>query len=299
MGQGIGQILVYAAVLIALSYPLGIWMARVYTREKGRRRRARLPPPARARCGGRPGLEAVRALGDRLHDRLQHLPLRAAAPAGAPLPQPRPSLGRAVGCRAEHDRELRHQHELAVLRRRGDDVVPQPDGRAGGAAVRLGRGRAGGARSGGARRCAPRGRRRARQLLARPLPLDRLHPAAALDRARDRPDLAGRAADVPRTRHGDDAPGRASDDRARPRRLDDLDQAARDERRRLLRLELGRSVREPDAALELPRDAGDPADPVCAGRDVRAHGLCATARVGAVRRVLRDLLDRCRGRLPR
>jgi potassium-transporting ATPase potassium-binding subunit len=34
MGQGIGQILVYAAVLIALSYPLGIWMARVYTREK-------------------------------------------------------------------------------------------------------------------------------------------------------------------------------------------------------------------------------------------------------------------------
>jgi len=35
MGQGIGQILVYAAVLIALSYPLGIWMAHVYTKEKG------------------------------------------------------------------------------------------------------------------------------------------------------------------------------------------------------------------------------------------------------------------------
>ena len=35
MGQGVGQILVYAAVLIALSYPLGIWMARVYTRERG------------------------------------------------------------------------------------------------------------------------------------------------------------------------------------------------------------------------------------------------------------------------
>ena len=35
MGQGIGQILVYAAVLIALSYPLGIWMAHVYTRERG------------------------------------------------------------------------------------------------------------------------------------------------------------------------------------------------------------------------------------------------------------------------
>jgi K+-transporting ATPase ATPase A chain len=35
MGQGVGQILVYAVVLIALSYPLGIWMAHVYTRERG------------------------------------------------------------------------------------------------------------------------------------------------------------------------------------------------------------------------------------------------------------------------
>src|SRR4029077_17379683 len=35
MGQGIGPILVYAAVLIALSYPLGIWMARVSPRERG------------------------------------------------------------------------------------------------------------------------------------------------------------------------------------------------------------------------------------------------------------------------
>jgi potassium-transporting ATPase potassium-binding subunit len=30
-GQGISQIVVYAAVLVALGYPLGIWMARVYT----------------------------------------------------------------------------------------------------------------------------------------------------------------------------------------------------------------------------------------------------------------------------
>jgi potassium-transporting ATPase potassium-binding subunit len=35
MGQGVSQILVYAVVLIALSYPLGIWMARVYTRDRG------------------------------------------------------------------------------------------------------------------------------------------------------------------------------------------------------------------------------------------------------------------------
>jgi K+-transporting ATPase ATPase A chain len=34
-GQGIGQILVYTAVLVVLGYPLGLWMARVYTRERG------------------------------------------------------------------------------------------------------------------------------------------------------------------------------------------------------------------------------------------------------------------------
>jgi potassium-transporting ATPase potassium-binding subunit len=33
MGQGIGQLLVYAAVLVALAYPLGVYMARVYTDE--------------------------------------------------------------------------------------------------------------------------------------------------------------------------------------------------------------------------------------------------------------------------
>ena len=30
-GQGIGQILVYIVVLVALGYPMGIYMARVYT----------------------------------------------------------------------------------------------------------------------------------------------------------------------------------------------------------------------------------------------------------------------------
>jgi K+-transporting ATPase ATPase A chain len=34
-GQGISQILVYAVALIVLGYPLGIWMARVYARERG------------------------------------------------------------------------------------------------------------------------------------------------------------------------------------------------------------------------------------------------------------------------
>ncbi len=69
----------------------------------------------------------------------------------------------------------------------------------------------------------------------------RLPPAAARDRRDGAPDLAGRAADAQGPRDRDDAPGRAADDRARPGRLPDRDQAARDERRRLLQLELGRS----------------------------------------------------------
>ena len=108
------------------------------------------------------------------------------------------------------------------------------------------------------------------------------------------PRLAGRAADVPRPRDRDDAPGRAADDRARPRRLADRDQAARDERRRLLQLELGGPVREPDRALELLRDARDPADPGGRGVHVRPDGLRAATRVGGVRRDVRCLRDRDR-----
>ena len=151
-------------------------------------------------------------------DPVLRAPLRHSAPAGAPLPEPGQPAGRAVAHRAEHDRELHHQHELAVLRRRVHDVVPDPDGRARGAAVRLGRGRDGGP-GGGHPRALPPELQGARELLGRSLPLARLHPAAAGAARRGGADLAGRAADVPGARDGDDARGRCADDRARPRRL--------------------------------------------------------------------------------
>ena len=50
------------------------------------------------------------------------------------------------------------------------------------------------------------------------------------------------------------------------------DQDARHQRRRLLQRQLGDAVREPDVALELRRDAGDPRDPRRPDRDVRPHG---------------------------
>ena len=54
-------------------------------------------------------------------------------------------------------------------------------------------------------------------------------------------------------------------------------------------VELGASVREPDAAVELPRGARDPADPGGALLHVRPHGRRHAAGLGRARRDARDL----------
>ena len=64
-------------------------------------------------------------------------PLRPPAAAGPPAAQPRRLEGRPPRHRVQHRLELRHQHQLAELRRRVDDVVPHADGRPGGAELRL------------------------------------------------------------------------------------------------------------------------------------------------------------------
>ena len=68
-----------------------------------------------------------------------------------------------------------------------------------------------------------------------------------------------------------------------PGRDADRDQAARDERRRLLQLELRRAVREPDPVHEPPRDALDPPHPRRAGVHVRPHGRVAPSGVPGLR----------------
>ena len=91
---------------------------------------------------------------------LQRLPgLAAAEPAG-----PR---RRVAGFGVQHRGQLRHQHQLAGLRRRDDDELPHPDARPDGAELRVGRDR-----HGGAGRAHPRLQRALgrhdRQLLGRP-----------------------------------------------------------------------------------------------------------------------------------
>ena len=176
-GQGIAQILVYVVILIALGYPLGsTWPASTATRLRHARpaslagcHGARLLPSRACRWRAGAGLEDLRQDGADLQRRLLGAALRHPASAGAPVPEPRPPARGAAAHRAEHDRELHHEHQLAVLRRRVHDVVPEPDGRARGAELRLCCRRNGGARRGGARDRAPL-RSDDRQLLARPLP---------------------------------------------------------------------------------------------------------------------------------
>ena len=91
-------------------------------------------------------------------------------------------------------RQLRHQHQLAELRRREHPELPDPDARAHGAELPLRgdrHGRAGGADS----RPDPAQQPGHRQLLDRPHPQHALHPAAPRALAVGRPGLPGRRPD--------------------------------------------------------------------------------------------------------
>ena len=192
-------------------------------------------------------------------------------PAGDVRDDPRPVV--------EHRGQLRDEHELAELRRRVDAQLPDADARARGAELRVRRLRHGDPR-GAHPRPGPQAGQRHRQLLGRPHPHDPLHPPAALLRLRAVPRQPGRRADVQRVPLGVAPAGhqgrgrqehRRSAHRRRAGGLADRDQGPRDERGRLLQRELGASVREPDAALELRHPPVDP-------RDTRRRSRTRSAR---------------------
>ena len=182
-GQGSRRSSSTAVALVALGYPLGMFMARAYSREK-------LDPVERG---------FLRLLGRGSGDEqdwksyaktvlifsvgFTRPPLCDPAAPGPSVPEPGSPEGRRAAHRGQHDGELRHEHELAVLRRRVHDVVPDADGRPRRPELRLGSGGHGRADRGRPRHRAPL-EQQPRKLLARPLPVARLHPAAALDRPR-------------------------------------------------------------------------------------------------------------------
>ena len=198
---GWGQILLFIVVLGAVAVPLGNYMARVYTGET-------VSPVARVRRVERLLYRLLRVDERRGQDWKAYarslLVFSARRLAGA-LSGP-PHAGHPTGelCR-RHDVPLRpmepdvqhglvvpDEHELAVLRRRDDVDVFQPDGRSDGAELRVGRGRdrrRGRADPGNRlpQRVEPR------QLLAGPRPHDPLRAAADLLRRRAGPRLPGGA----------------------------------------------------------------------------------------------------------
>ena len=246
------------------------------------------------------GLEDLRRDDAPLQSRGDAGPLRHPAGARRAPAEPREAWCRLARPRLQHGGELRHEHELAELHRRDDHELSHADGRPHGPELRVGgggHGRAGGAHPGIR---API-RRDDRQFLGRSHAHHAVHPLAALLRLRAGPRLAGRRADLRPVREGHrraahelrradhrhgwqararrEGPAKDQEvdaDRAAHRRgagrLPDRHQAARDQRRRLLQRQLRPPVREPDAALELPRVAGDPADPCRALLHLRRHG---------------------------
>ena len=197
--------------------------------------------------------------------------LRDPAAPGVSAAQSRRDDGHDAGSRLQHGGQLHHQHQLAVLQRRSGAELSEPDGRADGAELRVRRdrhGRPGGADPG----LFPPQRPDGRQFLGRYGARHPLRAAAAVDRHGAVPGLAGRAAEPQRLCHGRDGRRRAAGHRPRSCRFADRDQADRLQRRRLLRHQLGPSVRKPDAAEQSGRNAPDPADRVGPDLDVRAHG---------------------------
>ena len=115
----------------------------------------------------RAALDDVRALAAGVQLRVGRGPVRAAPAPGPPAAQPRQPAGRHARAVVQHGGQLPHQHELAELLGRVDDVAPHPDGRPRGPQLRVGRGRRG--RRGRADpRTRPAAHAHARQLLGRP-----------------------------------------------------------------------------------------------------------------------------------
>ena len=246
MLQGWLQIALFLAVLVALTPLLGGYMARVYTGERvflapvlGPLERLiyrvlRVDP--RAGRTGRPtpaallvfsGALLARALPDPAHP--DAAPVQ---PAGLPL--------RHLGRDLQHRLVVRHEHELAVLRRRDDD--DRTSARWPGWRCRTSsRPRVGIVRRD---RADPRHRRRARRTQPRQLLVGprraRCSTCCCRSRSSARSCSSPRARSRPsRATHRAHARRRHAVDRARPGRLAGDHQGARHQRRRLLQRQLG------------------------------------------------------------
>ncbi len=296
------QILFFSACVLLVAKPLGLYLVRVYDGSL-----TWLAPVERAiyrvcgvdrdedqhwtrYAGGMLLFSVASMLLTYLVLRLQHvLPLNPQHLRGGD----RPPGVRDVG--VVHD-----EHELAVVRRRVDDVVLLADD-----AARVSQLRVGGGRHGGGRRVRARHRAQvggpARQLLGRSHARHALRAAAAL--ARRSSLLFVQQGVIQNFKPYLDVTtleGAKQTIAMGPVASQESDQAARHERRRLLQRQRGASVRESDAVDQLLVDVHDLHDPVGADVHARPDGEEPEARLGGVggdvRAVLRRRDDRLLGR---
>ena len=207
---------------------------------------------------------------------LQRAAGRAAAQsAGACWRRARPRL--------QYGRQLRDQHELAVLCRRNDHELPLADAGLGGAELRVRRHRH---RAGGGADpwlCPPVGAGH-RQFLGRSDALHALHPAADIVRGRPFSGLAGHAPEFQCLCDRDNGRGRPADDRARPGCVADRHQDARHQRRRLLQRQCSPSLRKSDSDQQFAADGADLRHRRRPHQRLRPHGGRPAPGLGRVRR---------------
>ena len=181
------QIAIYCAIVVALVKPLGGYMTRVFNGERTFLSPVLRPVEAALYRARRRRRDARAALADlrRRHAALQRRrlpdPLRACCACKAVLPFNPQGMAAVPGSLLQHGRQLRHQHQLAELRRREHDVLSRADVGPDAAEFPLG-----GDRHRARGRADPRLRARLgedhRQFLGRYDPLHALHPAADLHR---------------------------------------------------------------------------------------------------------------------
>ena len=305
-GNGWLQILLFLAVVLVVTRPLGRFMTRVFNRE-----RTWLDPVLRPverliyRTTGVDDTREMRwteyATAMLLFSVVSMLVLYLIQRVQQWLPWNPQGFGAvAARSRVQHRGVVHDQHELAGLRRRDDDELSHADGRARVPQLRVGRHRH------RARDCIhPRDLTKReghpRQFLGRSGPLLAVGVAAVLHRrgacaglAGCRPESAAvrqgrgpRSADRDRAGCGrkaaDTGRGRA-DHRAGAGRLAGNHQGVRHQRRRFHEREQRAPVREPDAAVELPRDGLYLCDLGRAHLHARTDDRISQARVGGLGR---------------
>ncbi len=130
------QIALYVALILALTRPLGGFLTRVVTGERTLFSPVLVPVERLLYrvAGVDPRVEhhwLTYAVAMLLFNLAGLVVLYAtAAPAGNSAAQSAGNGGGAAGSGVQHRHQLRHQHQLAELRRRNDDELPDADGRA-------------------------------------------------------------------------------------------------------------------------------------------------------------------------